>query len=236
MPAQCLVDLVAPDGVAHQVERFVVRRLEHDAHDVAQERGDLRPGIHVVGAVLAAGPAESDAAEVSLIGQDADIGEPLRADGDCIGLVLDEQRDILGEQLLRGVVPVIQVRMGHDDGVDVCQDVLDGEGQVNQRVAQGAAVGVLEAGIGAFAGQHGIDQECGAGVGDLDGRIADLLQLDLFLGGGLRLRRDGGGGKAQGQRQGAGERFDLHGWLHDVAEWWRTCILDAAGQGQQWPE
>src|SRR5690606_4380833 len=159
VPGQRLVDLVAPDGVACEVERLVSGRLEDDADRNAEKLCEFRSGEHRVGTVLAAGSAQSDAAELRLVLEDSDVAKALPTDELGIGLVLYEQREILGQHLLGSVIPVIQVRMRDDYRIDPGEYLFGRHRQLDQRVAKLAAIGALEPGIGAFPGEHRVDQE-----------------------------------------------------------------------------
>lgn len=73
--------------------------------------------------MLAPGLAERDAAELGLVGQNTYVGKALAANQLRVGLVLGEQRDVLGQCFLSRFVPMVQVRMGHDDCIDTGQHV-----------------------------------------------------------------------------------------------------------------
>ena len=64
--------------------------------------------------------------------------------------------------------------MGDNHRDDAPDDVVGGKRQLDQRIAQLAAIGVLESRVAAFLGQHRIDEEGGIGVADLHGGVANL--------------------------------------------------------------
>ncbi|MDT4882341.1 hypothetical protein FQZ97_1182840 [compost metagenome] len=127
--------------------------------------------------MLAAGLAQSHPAELGFLAEDAHILETLGANGLGVGSVLHEQRQILGQQLLRRIVPMVEMGMGDDHRIDTLDQVVGGKRKLDQGIAQITAIGVLESRVAAFFGQHGIDKEGGIGVADLYRGIADLLHL-----------------------------------------------------------
>ena len=128
--------------------------------------------------------------------QQAHILEAAGAQGIGVLLVLREQGKVLGDQLLRRGIPVIQVVMGHYHGVHLEQG-RHGQWQLDQGIAQVTVGCALEAGIGSFGCQHGIDQEAGSGVVDEQGGVANLGDFHGVLSAGWRKCNQYGAGGAR---------------------------------------
>lgn len=68
---------------------------------------------------------QSDTLKFGWVTKDTNIGEPLGPDKFGIGLMLSEQRDVLRHLGLSRIIPMIEMRMSHDDRIDALHDVID---------------------------------------------------------------------------------------------------------------
>ncbi len=78
--SQRLVDFVTPDGVSDEVHGLLAGSLENHAHRFTEKLSKLSIGVHLVGAMLAAGFAQGDTAEFGSVFENTDILEALITD------------------------------------------------------------------------------------------------------------------------------------------------------------
>lgn len=188
---QRLRDMLVPEGIAGQVQRFFVRMLEDHAAHFTQQLTDGGDGR--IGAVLARRPAQGDAFKLSRVGEKADISKPRGRHELRVCAVLHEHGQVFGKQRLGRLIPVVKVRVRHDDRVYSGQ-FLQWHHEPHGGVAEVTVGGALKAGVGTLFGQHGVDQEGLTSVGELQGGAADLLNVHGAPGG----KRWRAAGKAQG--------------------------------------
>ena len=85
---------------------------------------------------------------------------------------LAEQRDVLGQQVDRGLVEVVLVQVGDEHGVEVAHEQVDGLGQLDERVA--AVVGRVRDGRPRARGvEHRVDEQAEAVELDDQGGVPD---------------------------------------------------------------
>ncbi|MNT18788.1 hypothetical protein D3C72_1540050 [compost metagenome] len=125
VPLQRLFNLGVPDGVTRQIEGLLCGMGEDHPGYLTQPLGQHRHDLIV--AVLPLGLVQADAGKFGLLAQQAHILEAAGADAVGILLVLYKQREMLGQQLLRGRVPVIQVIVGDYHRIHI-EDLRHGQG------------------------------------------------------------------------------------------------------------
>ncbi|CCT61014.1 hypothetical protein APA386B_2P11 (plasmid) [Acetobacter pasteurianus 386B] len=171
---QDLLDRRVPDGVAGKVERLLAFGREQHAADLAEH---FPGGGHGrVRSVLAGGAGQADVLEAGFVGQVADVREALAAEQFGVRLVPREERQVLGHESDRSLVPVIGMAMSDDDCIDI-ENLAHRRGEFDPRIADVAVHRALEARIGIFRREIGIDEEALAAVIDAQRGVPDLSDL-----------------------------------------------------------
>lgn len=100
-------------------------------------------------ALLSTGLLQANTGKFGLFAQQAHILKTTGTNGIGIFLVLHKEWQMFGDQRSGGVIPVIRMIVGDDNGIHI-DKLIDRQRQLDQRIAQLAIGGALKAGEGTF--------------------------------------------------------------------------------------
>ncbi|MNV06743.1 hypothetical protein D3C71_971420 [compost metagenome] len=171
---QGLFHLSIPDCITGQIETRLIwvgeDHAAHFTHALAQYRHQL------IAAVLATGLLQVYTGKFGLLAQQADILKATGTNGIGIFLMLYKERQMLGDQRSGGIIPVVRMIVGDNNGIHI-DKLIDRQRQLDQWIAQLAVGGALKAGEGTLGREHGVDQKAGAGIVEQQGGVANLGNL-----------------------------------------------------------
>ena len=169
-----------PDGIPGHVQRLFTLCRKDQAARVAQPLGNLGDSVRLIAAVLAVSFCNVDARDDVGVCQHADRRKALRAQERRVALILRVNHPVLGNQLLRRLVPVILMRVRYDNHVHI-QQLFNGNRQRDHGVAQVRTRGTRKTGPGFFVRKHRVDEEADAGIIELQRGVTYLSQLHSLL-------------------------------------------------------
>jgi hypothetical protein len=112
--------------------------------------------------------------EVRVAAQNANVGESLRADELRVTLMPSEQRQVRRQLAHRRLVPVVGVRMSHDDNVHG-EDFVRGRPKLDSGFRMSLLTVPSNPGYASFLAQTGIDQKSRVSVIDAKCCVPNLL-------------------------------------------------------------